>query len=50
MVVKAKYPKIGNELIGYQEIGSLNGGNQLSSVTIIESLRGIINENQSDWT
>ena len=50
MVIKAKYPKVGNELLGYQGIGSLHGGNQVSSVTNIESSRAIIKDNDSDWT
>lgn len=52
MIIKAKYPKIGNEYTGIQGFGSLYGGNQASNVVNIDSREdngNIINSNQSDW-
>lgn len=37
--IRAKYPKVGNEYIGYQGIGSLNGGNVISDSSNINSER-----------
>lgn len=36
-IIKAKYPKIGNEYCGYQGHGSLYGGNRTSTVTKLET-------------
>lgn len=39
MIIKAKYPTIGNDYVGYQGFGSLYGGNQTSDVIQIEDER-----------
>lgn len=52
MIIKAKYPKVGNKYVGYQRIGSLHGGNQVSEVTNIDSRESngsISNDRQSEW-
>ena len=47
MVIKAKYPIVGNEYVGFQGIGSLNGGNQISDVTRIDRLETLVTVNES---
>ena len=47
MVIKAKYPIVGNEYVGFQGFGSLNGGNQISNVTKIDRLETLVTVNES---
>ena len=47
MVIKAKYPIVGNEYVGFQGIGSLYGGNQISDVTRIDRLETLVTVNES---
>ena len=47
MVIKAKYPIVGNEYVGFQGFGSLNGGNQISNVTKIDRLETLVTVNNS---
>lgn len=48
MIIKAKYPKIGNEYTGIQGFGSLYGGNHESNVSQIERNETLITENNGD--
>ena len=47
MIIKAKYPRVGNEYVGFQGFGSLNGGNQISNVTKIDRLETLVTVNES---
>tara|TARA_B110000208_G_scaffold60017_1_gene78221 strand:+ start:573 stop:827 length:255 start_codon:yes stop_codon:yes gene_type:complete len=47
MVIRAKYPIVGNEYVGFQGFGSLNGGNQISNVTKIDRLETLVTVNES---
>ena len=47
MVIRAKYPIVGNEYVGFQGFGSLNGGNQISNVTKIDRLDNLVTVNES---
>ena len=47
MIIKAKYPKVGNKYVGFQGFGSLNGGNQISNVTKIDRLDNLTTANES---
>tara|TARA_R110002124_G_scaffold283982_1_gene460617 strand:- start:729 stop:926 length:198 start_codon:yes stop_codon:yes gene_type:complete len=47
MIIKAKYPKVGNEYVGFQGVGSLYGGNQISNVTRIDRLETLVTVNES---
>lgn len=53
MIIKAKYPKVGNEYggmnAGVQGFGSLYGGNHQSTITQVERLEQIENDRESDW-
>ena len=45
MIIKAKYPKVGNEYVGIQGYGSQ--GNQISDVTKIDRLKTLVTVNES---
>tara|TARA_R110000764_G_scaffold49031_1_gene108634 strand:- start:88 stop:342 length:255 start_codon:yes stop_codon:yes gene_type:complete len=47
MIIKAKYPRVGNKYVGFQGFGSLNGGNQISNVTKIDRLETLVTVNES---
>ena len=47
MVIRAKYPIVGNEYVGFQGFGNLNGGNQISDVTKIDRLDNLVTANES---
>jgi len=47
MIIKAKYPKVGNEYVGFQGVGSLNGGNQISDITRIDRVETLVTVNES---
>ena len=47
MIIKAKYPRVGNKYVGFQGFGSLNGGNQISDVTKIDRLETLVTVNES---
>mgnify|MGYP003666798537 CR=1 FL=1 len=47
MIIKAKYPRVGNKYVGFQGFGSLNGGNQISNVTKIDRLETLVTVNDS---
>ena len=49
MVIKAKYPIVGNEYVGFQGVGSLYGGNQISNVTKIDTLKTLVTVNESNF-
>lgn len=45
MVIKAKYPKVGNELVGVQGYGSQ--GNNISDITRIDRVETLVTVNES---
>ena len=45
MIIKAKYPKVGNEYVGIQGYGSQ--GNQISDLTRIDRLETLVTVNES---
>jgi hypothetical protein len=49
MIIKAKYPRVGNKYVGFQGFGSLNGGNQISNVTKIDTLKTLVTVNESNF-
>ena len=49
MVIRAKYPRVGNEYVGFQGVGSLYGGNQISNVTKIDTLKTLVTVNESNF-
>lgn len=42
MIIKAKYPIVGNEYVGLQGFGSLYGGNQTSSIVNGDTTHAIV--------
>lgn len=47
MIIKAKYPKVGNELVGIQGYGSQ--GNRNSVVVNTDTLRTVVTINESTF-
>ena len=45
MIIKAKYPEVGNEYVGFQGYGSQ--GNQISDVNRIDRLETLVTVNES---
>jgi len=45
MIIKAKYPKVGNELVGVQGYGSQ--GNNISDITRIDRVETLVTINES---
>tara|TARA_R110000796_G_scaffold915_2_gene3510 strand:- start:739 stop:930 length:192 start_codon:yes stop_codon:yes gene_type:complete len=45
MIIKAKYPTVGNEYVGFQGYGAQ--GNQISDVTRIDRLETLVTVNES---
>ena len=48
MIIKAKYPKIGNEYTGYQGYGSLYNDQTISDIDNINQTRTLITINESE--
>lgn len=50
MIIRAKYPLIGNEFVGYQGFGSLYGNNNISDITSgISGDRTVEQDHDSVW-
>lgn len=47
MIIKAKYPKVGNEYVGIQGYGSQ--GNRNSTITNEDTLRTLVTVNESTF-